>query len=137
MKNEPLKNPYKENGKWFMYDEAYHTCGPYETEEEAKYHLDRYCRTVLGPPYHSKGQWQFNEENVVIPRMLNNFLSEKCKKKGNSFYWKQTINKRDECSQFIGEDGRENGIKEIITFDFNYQNNNDQTLLTYERRIKK
>ncbi len=125
MKNEPLKNPYEENGEWFFYDETYESYGPYETEKEAKYQLDRYCRIQLGPPYYSKGQWQFYKENMIVVKLFLEGMYNKLQKSP----LKLTIDKPSECFQFVGET---NTIKETFTVDFD----NDQALLTYERKTK-
>jgi hypothetical protein len=38
-----------ENGLWFFWDETWaNNYGPYNTEEEAKQELDKYCKYILG-----------------------------------------------------------------------------------------
>lgn len=42
---------HEENGKWYFWDEVWvDRYGPYDTEEECKEALDRYCREVLELP---------------------------------------------------------------------------------------
>jgi len=46
MTEDPI---HKHNGKWYFWDELWaFRCGPFDTKDECKQKLNRYCREHLG-----------------------------------------------------------------------------------------
>jgi hypothetical protein len=123
------QNPFEEEkDEWYFWDEIHKKHGPFESEEEARYQLHKYCRTILGPPSNAN-QWHFNGKSAIIPKMVE----VNCTKLSGGnfpFSWKKLIYKRGECSQFQRIDV--NSGTETITIDFDQNKNNAMITYQYE-----